>query len=37
VKFIGDQDGDDSPEILVGAPYASSYSGRLYMVLGANL
>jgi hypothetical protein len=37
VKFIGDQDGDDSPEILIGAPYASSYSGRLYMVLGANL
>jgi hypothetical protein len=37
VSFIGDQSGDDSPEVLVGAPFASSYSGSAYVVWGDRL
>ena len=37
VSFIGDQSGDDSPEVLVGAPYAASYSGIAYVVWGDRL
>jgi hypothetical protein len=37
VSFIGDQSGDDSPEVLVGAPYAASYSGTAYIVWGDRL
>jgi hypothetical protein len=37
VSFIGDQSGDDSPEVLVGAPYGSSYAGTAYIVWGDRL
>jgi hypothetical protein len=37
VSFIGDQSGDDSPEVLVGAPYSSSYAGTAYVVWGDRL
>jgi hypothetical protein len=41
VAFIGDQDGDDSPEILTGAKYTDASgggdSGALYVVLGGRL
>jgi hypothetical protein len=37
VSFIGDQSGDDSPEVVVGAPYAASYSGIAYVVWGDRL
>ena len=37
VSFIGDQSGDDSPEVLVGAPYGSSYAGTAYVVWGDRL
>jgi hypothetical protein len=33
-SFIGDQSGDESPEVLIGAPQASSAAGNLYIVLG---
>jgi hypothetical protein len=35
--FIGDQSGDDSPEVLIGAPYGSGYSGNAYVVWGDRL
>jgi hypothetical protein len=34
VSFIGDQSGDDSPEVLIGAPFASGSSGNNYVVWG---
>ena len=40
VAFIGDQDGDDSPEVLTGAQYADtggSDSGGIYLVFGSRL
>jgi hypothetical protein len=37
VSFIGDQSGDDSPEVLVGAPYDASYAGAAYIVWGDRL
>jgi hypothetical protein len=40
VAFIGDQDGDTSPEILSGAPYSnegSSYGGALHLIFGGRL
>jgi len=37
VSFIGDQSGDDSPEVLVGAPYDASYAGVAYIVWGDRL
>ena len=40
VAFIGDQDGDHSPEVLVGAPYSDtggSDSGGIYIVFGGRL
>jgi glycosylphosphatidylinositol phospholipase D len=37
VSFIGDQSGDDSPEVLVGAPYDASYAGVAYVVWGDRL
>jgi hypothetical protein len=38
VAFIGDQDGDDSPEVLTGAPYSgSSDDGGIYIVFGGRL
>jgi hypothetical protein len=41
VAFIGDQDGDDSPEVLTGAQYtdggSGTDSGAIYIVFGADL
>jgi hypothetical protein len=38
VAFIGDQDGDDSPEVLTGAPYSgTSDEGGIYIVFGGRL
>ncbi len=40
VAFIGDQDGDDSPEIATGAPYTDSVTsggGALYLIFGGRL
>jgi hypothetical protein len=40
VAFIGDQDGDDSPEVLTGAEYwdaGGSDSGGIFVVFGARL
>ncbi len=36
-SFIGDQSGDDSPEVLIGAPQATSAAGNIYVVLGDRL
>ncbi len=37
MSFVGDQTGDDSPEVLIGGPYASSYYGGAFMVFGDRL
>jgi hypothetical protein len=37
MSFVGDQTGDDSPEVLVGGPYASGYLGSAWMVFGDRL
>ncbi len=37
VSFIGDQSGDDSPEVLIGAPFASGSGGNNYVVWGDRL
>jgi hypothetical protein len=37
LSFIGDQSGDDSPEVLIGAPYATSSAGNVYVVFGDRL
>jgi hypothetical protein len=37
VGFIGDQDGDDSDEVGLGAYYSGSAAGKLYVVFGTNL
>ena len=37
VAFIGDQDGDDSPEVLTGADGTGGYEGAVYIVLGGRL
>jgi hypothetical protein len=37
MSFIGDQTGDDSPEVLIGGPYALSYYGAAWMVFSDRL
>ena len=37
VSFIGDQTGDETDEVLIGGPYASSYYGDAYIVFGDRL
>jgi hypothetical protein len=37
IAFIGDQTGDDTPEVLIGGPYSSSYAGSAWVVFGDRL
>jgi hypothetical protein len=37
MSFVGDQTGDDSPEVLIGGQYAASYYGAAWMVWGDRL
>ncbi len=36
VSYAGDVNGDGYDDIVIGAPYASSYSGRVYIIYGGN-